>query len=81
MYVKGGYSTIFVVLFPVAIAGFLARCILYCLKEGDHVEVGDLFGITKFSSHMGILVPSNVHLQLKDGNKRVAGETIIGKIL
>ena len=59
MYVKGGYSTIFVVLFPVAIAGFLGRCILYCLKEGDH----------------------NVYLQLKDGNKRVAGETIIGKIL
>jgi len=81
MYVKGGYSRIFVVLFPVAIAGFLARSILYCLKDGDYVEVGDHIGITKFGSRMGILVPSDVHLQLKDGNKRVAGETIIGKIL
>jgi phosphatidylserine decarboxylase len=68
-------------LFFKQITGFMARRIVYHLKEGDTVEAGDRFGIMKFGSRMDILVPSNVQIQIKEGDKTVAGETIIGKIL
>lgn len=63
------------------ITGFLARRIVYHLKEGDQVEAGERFGIMKFGSRMDILVPSNVQINIKEGDTTVAGETIIGKIL
>lgn len=68
-------------LFFKQITGFLARRIVYHLKEGDKVEAGDRFGIMKFGSRMDILVPSNVQVYVKEGDITVAGETIIGKIL
>lgn len=68
-------------LFFKQITGFMARRIVYHLKEGDKVDAGDRFGIMKFGSRMDILVPSNVEVYVKDGDKTVAGETIIGKIL
>ena len=68
-------------LFFKQITGFLARRIVYHLKEGDQVEAGDRFGIMKFGSRMDILVPPNVQIYVKEGDTTVAGETIIGKIL
>lgn len=63
------------------ITGFLARRIVYHLKEGDQIEAGKRFGIMKFGSRMDILVPDNVEIQIKKGNTTIAGETIIGRIL
>lgn len=62
------------------ITGFLARRIVYQLKEGDKVEAGKRFGIMKFGSRMDILVPENVSISINKGDKTVAGETIIGCI-
>lgn len=62
------------------ITGFLARRIVYHLSEGDEVKAGRRFGMMKFGSRMDILVPSDVNLQVNEGDRTVAGETIIGII-
>ncbi|WP_340103015.1 phosphatidylserine decarboxylase family protein [Rhodohalobacter sp. 8-1] len=62
------------------ITGFLARRIVYNLKEGDKVTAGERFGIMKFGSRMDLLLPDNVEILVKKGEKTVAGESIIGKI-
>lgn len=62
------------------ITGFLARRIVYHIKEGDKIKAGERFGIMKFGSRMDILVPDNVELKIKKGDRTVAGESIIGII-
>lgn len=62
------------------ITGFLARRIVYHLSEGDKVKAGRRFGMMKFGSRMDILVPSDINLQVNEGDRTVAGETIIGTI-
>ena len=62
------------------ITGFLARRIVYYLEEGDKVEAGERFGIMKFGSRMDLLLPKNVEIMVKKGDKTVAGESIIGKV-
>ncbi|MDX1590443.1 MAG: phosphatidylserine decarboxylase family protein [Balneolaceae bacterium] len=62
------------------ITGFLARRIVYHLQEGDEVKAGDRFGIMKFGSRMDILLPENVKIKVKKGDKTVAGESVIGEL-
>jgi phosphatidylserine decarboxylase len=62
------------------ITGFMARRIVYHLKEGDEVKAGERFGIMKFGSRMDILVPPEVELQVEEGDRTVGGETILARI-
>jgi len=62
------------------ITGFMARRIVYHLEEGDKLKAGERFGIMKFGSRMDLLLPKNVKVDVKIGDKTVAGESIIGKI-
>ncbi len=62
------------------ITGFMARRIVYNLEEGDQLKAGERFGIMKFGSRMDLLLPKNVNIDVKIGDKTVAGESIIGKI-
>lgn len=62
------------------ITGFLARRIVYHIKEGDELKAGVRFGIMKFGSRMDLLLPKNVKINVKIGDNTVAGESIIGKI-
>jgi len=62
------------------ITGFLARRIVYNLKEGDKVKVGERFGIMKFGSRMDLLLPDNVEITVQRGDTTIAGESIIGRI-
>ncbi|MDX1640809.1 MAG: phosphatidylserine decarboxylase family protein [Balneolaceae bacterium] len=62
------------------ITGFMARRIVYHLEEGDQVTAGQRFGIMKFSSRMDVLVPENVSIKVKKGDRTVAGESIIAVI-
>ncbi|MEQ9091281.1 MAG: phosphatidylserine decarboxylase family protein [Balneola sp.] len=62
------------------ITGFLARRIVYHIKEGDDLTAGERFGMMKFGSRMDIIVPSNVQIKVKEGDRTVAGESIIGEI-
>ena len=62
------------------IAGILARRIVCWSKEGDNLELGQKFGMIKFSSRTDLLMPKNVDIKVKIGDKVQGGETIIAKL-
>lgn len=63
------------------IAGILARRIVCWPKDGDMLERGQKFGMIKFGSRTDILMPANVELQVKIGDRVFGGETVIGKLI
>ncbi len=63
------------------IAGILARRIVCWPKSGDNLERGQKFGLIKFGSRTDILMPGNVELAVKIGDRVKGGETIIGKLI
>jgi phosphatidylserine decarboxylase len=62
------------------ITGFLARRVVYYLKEGDTLERGKRFGLMKFGSRMDVVLPRSANVLIKEGDKVVAGESIIAKL-
>ncbi|RNC85515.1 MAG: phosphatidylserine decarboxylase family protein [Balneola sp.] len=68
-------------LFFKQITGFLARRIVYHIKEGDDLVSGERFGMMKFGSRMDVIVPGNVEVHVKEGDRTWAGESVIGKIV
>ncbi|MFH5831863.1 phosphatidylserine decarboxylase family protein [Halalkalibaculum sp. DA3122] len=62
------------------ITGFLARRIVYNVKEGDQLQAGKRFGMMKFGSRMDILVPPETTLLVQQGDRTVAGETVLGRV-
>ncbi len=62
------------------ITGFIARRIVCYKKEGDAVNQGEIFGLIKFGSCTEIIVPSNVELFVKEGDKVQAGKTVLGEV-
>ncbi|MEX0780670.1 MAG: phosphatidylserine decarboxylase family protein [Balneolales bacterium] len=62
------------------IAGFIARRIVFHVKEGDGVMAGKRFGMMKFGSRMDIIVPGNVKFNVEIDDRVVAGETVLGTI-
>jgi len=61
------------------IAGILARRIVCWPKSGDNLDRGQKFGLIKFSSRTDILMPGNVELEVKIGDRVRGGETIIAR--
>jgi len=59
------------------IAGFVARRIVANIKEGDTAVAGERFGMIKFGSRVDVIVPKNLDLKVKLGDKTVAGETVL----
>lgn len=62
------------------IAGILARRIVSWVTLDDKLEKGELYGLIRFGSCTEIVVPANVEVLVKKGEKVRGGETIIGKI-
>lgn len=63
------------------IAGIVARRIVCWNKSGDDLELGQKYGLIKFSSRTDLLMPSNVELLVNIGDRVVGGETIIAKLI
>lgn len=59
------------------VAGFIARRIVYEVKLGDTVKMGDRFGMIKFGSRSDVVVNKDWKLKVKMGEKVKAGETIL----
>lgn len=59
------------------VAGYVARRIVYDLKEGDNVKMGDRFGMIKFGSRVDVIVPKKWNIKVKEGDIVSAGETIL----
>lgn len=62
------------------ITGFLARRIVYHVSQGQQLEAGKRFGMMKFGSRMDILVPADTELLVSEGDRTVAGETVMAHL-
>ncbi len=59
------------------VAGFVARRIVYEIKVGDSVKIGERFGMIKFGSRVDIVAPTSWKTKVKLNDKVTAGETIL----
>jgi phosphatidylserine decarboxylase len=62
------------------IAGILARRIVCWKRVGQRVDLGERFGLIKFSSRTDLILPSNVEVLVAEGARVKGGTTIIGRI-
>lgn len=62
------------------IAGILARRVVCWKKKGDNLELGERFGLIKFSSRTDVILPANVAVLVSEGTKVRGGITVIGRI-
>lgn len=64
----------------IQIAGFLARRIETFVQPKDNVKAGNIFGLINLGSQVTLILPKNVKINIKKGQKVKAGETIVGSI-
>ena len=62
------------------IAGFVARRIVWYIKEGDKKEQNEQFGFIKFGSRIDLYLPLDTKVDVKIGQKVRGGETIIAHL-
>ncbi|MEO6334039.1 MAG: phosphatidylserine decarboxylase [Pyrinomonadaceae bacterium] len=62
------------------IAGILARRIVCWNKQGDELEIGQKYGLIKFSSRTDLLMPAAVEINVSVGDRVTGGETIIATL-
>jgi len=60
------------------IAGLLARRIICDLKTGDLVQRGQRMGMIKFGSRVDVLMPADVELRVKPGDRVQGGKSVLG---
>jgi phosphatidylserine decarboxylase len=60
------------------IAGILARRVVCRVRAGDRLQPGERFGIIKFGSRLDVVVPADVRVRVRPGDRVRAGETILG---
>ena len=61
------------------VAGYIARRIIYKIKEGDEVKIGKRFGMIKFGSRVDVVVPENWDVEVKKDDRVIGGETVLFK--
>jgi phosphatidylserine decarboxylase len=62
------------------IAGVLARRIVLTKKKGDRVALGERIGLMKFSSRMDVILPSEVDVLVRKGDRVVGGVSVLGRL-
>jgi phosphatidylserine decarboxylase len=62
------------------IAGILARRIVCWKHAGERVNLGERFGLIKFSSRTDIVMPATVEVTVSPGDRVKGGTSIIGRI-
>jgi phosphatidylserine decarboxylase len=63
------------------IAGVLARRVVLWKRKGDRVQLGERLGLMKFSSRMDVVLPSEVEVLVKRGERVTGGVSVIGRIV
>lgn len=64
------------------IVGPVARRVVYWLKVGQDLKKGEPFGMMKFGSRLDMYFPrGDVEVLVKPGDKVLAGETVVARIL
>lgn len=62
------------------IAGILARRIVSWVTLDDNMQKGQVYGLIKFGSCTELVVPDNVEVLVKKGDKVRGGESVLGRI-
>lgn len=61
----------------IQIAGLIARRIKCFVKENQKLDIGDKIGLISLGSQVSLIMPVNIQLKVKEGDKVKGGETII----
>jgi phosphatidylserine decarboxylase len=64
----------------VLVAGTVARRIVTSAREGDTVTAGERIGIIRFGSRVDLYLPSSQGVLVEEGQRTVAGETVIADL-
>ena len=64
----------------VLVAGKVGRRIVTAIRAGDSVAAGERIGIIRFGSRTDIYLPSSPSLLVEEGQRTVAGETIVADL-
>jgi phosphatidylserine decarboxylase len=64
----------------VQIAGLLARRIVCDARVGDKLSIGDTYGLIRFGSRLDTYLPPGSEPIVKEGQRAVAGETVLAEL-
>lgn len=62
------------------IAGLIARRIVFWKTAGSDVALGERVGLIKFGSRVDVLLPANVTVTVKKGDRVKGGISVIGRV-
>jgi phosphatidylserine decarboxylase len=62
------------------IAGIIARRIVSWVKEGDVIKQGQRIGMIKFGSQVDLIMPEELEIVVRKGDKVKAGVSVIGRL-
>jgi phosphatidylserine decarboxylase len=62
------------------IAGVLARRIVCWKRKGEQVNLGERFGLIKFSSRTDLVLPPEVEVNVRVGDRVRGGVSVIGRL-
>ncbi|HEV2799286.1 MAG TPA: phosphatidylserine decarboxylase family protein [Pyrinomonadaceae bacterium] len=62
------------------IAGVLARRIVCWKRKGEMVNLGERFGLIKFSSRTDLILPPEVEISVRVGDRVRGGASVIGRL-
>lgn len=62
------------------VAGILARRIVSWVTLGSVLQQGERYGMIKFGSCTEVILPKNVEIVVKKGDRVKGGETVIGRV-
>lgn len=62
----------------IQIAGFVARRIVCYAKAGDHLKMGEIFGLIRFGSRIDLYLPTETKPIVRVGQRVKGGESVIG---
>jgi phosphatidylserine decarboxylase len=63
----------------VQVAGLLARRIIDYVAKAETVEQGEIIGLIKLGSQVGLLLPDKVDIQVKPGDKVIEGVSVVAR--
>jgi phosphatidylserine decarboxylase len=63
------------------VAGLIARRVVCWKKPGEKMDRGELFGLIRFGSRVDILLPKEVELRVKVGDRVKGGSSVLGERL
>lgn len=64
----------------IQVAGILARRIDNWVNLGNHLDQGEVYGMIKFGSCTELVVPAEVEILCKKGDKVKGGITVLGRV-